>query len=146
MSKETLKAFSERAIEGALTRTFIPPIVYIPASLRKRGSRLNLADHVTLNPASEAENDQRIAKADPVGFLIAMMQGQPVPAFELSKAPNGTSIIKLDWRVADLMLRSEIAMELIRLRRRARDAGKSTDDYDAMIAKAAEGDDAQTPG
>jgi len=137
-----LKQFSERAVEGALAGTYIPPMVYIPASLRKRGARLNITDQVTLNPPSSAENDDRIAKADPVGFLIAMMQGQPVPAFELSKAPNGSSIVKLDWRIADLALRAEIAMELVALRRKAASSNRSTDDYDAMIAKAAEGEDA----
>lgn len=133
-SKENLKDFTERALEASLTGAFIPPLVYIPATLRKRGVRIAEDDlSVTANPPTLEENKLRIAKADPVGFLIALMGGQPVPAFEVHREAGGKLEVKVDWRIADLPLRAEVAMELAR--RGLTKHVAQVDGFDAMIER-----------
>lgn len=84
--KETLYDFTERAINATLQGTLIPPLVYVPANLRARGAvRVSLDDVATIVPPTDTENIQRIHKADPVGFLIAVMQGQPIPRIIISQ-------------------------------------------------------------
>lgn len=133
-SKENLKDYTDRALEASLTGTFIPPLVYIPATLRKRGVRLSEDDAaITANPPTLEENKLRIAKADPVGFLIALMGGQPMPAFEVHRDAGGKLEVKVDWRIADLPLRAEVAMELAR--RGLTKHVAQVDGFDAMIER-----------
>ena len=136
--RESLESYTERAIRATESGTLIPPLVYIPMRMRSRLSR-TMEDGltVTTNPATLEENQLRIANADPIGMLIAIMQGQPIPSFEIrsSKEP-GTLAVFTDFVVADLPLRSEIAMKLAAMQRKG--TVKQDDaEYEAMIASAA---------
>lgn len=114
----------------------IPPIVYIPLAMRGGRKRLDLAGRVTLNPKTPEEIEQQIALADPTGFLIAVMNGQPIPAFKLSEA-DGKQYIETEYRIPDMLLRTECAMELAQRQRAKRHAGRDVD-YDARIKEAAD--------
>jgi hypothetical protein len=135
-SKETLKSFTERAVRATVEGTLFPPAVYIPAGLRKR--KVRVREVHTINPADAKENELRVAACDPTGFLIAVMQGQPIPTFHV-KEHGGKIIVETDFAIPDLLLRSEVAMELSRRNRRADPKAKA--DYDAMIARAATAED-----
>jgi hypothetical protein len=62
-----LEAYTEKAI--SLLGGKLPEIVYLPPSLRTRPM-----------PA-DVSTDDRIVKADPLGFLFAIMDGKSVPSF-----------------------------------------------------------------
>lgn len=102
-SLQHLKAFSERAIEATVQAELISPLVYLPRKLRGHKARLTVDNlKISTDPATIAENHVRIADADPIGFLIAVMQGQPIPEFAIR--PDGSvdvrySIPKLDERI-----------------------------------------------
>jgi hypothetical protein len=132
-SKDAIADFTERALKATFEGTLIPPIVYLPAGLRKQRARIQ--EHVTLNPRSAAEIEDQIAKADPVGFLIAIMQGQPIPVFVVTSLDDGQQRLNLEYRNPDLLLRAEVAMEL--LRRRKRDPKNDNADFDKIINEAA---------
>lgn len=104
--EQRLKAFTERAIEATEAGALIPPIVYLPRRLRQANLRLT-EDNLCLkvDPPTIEENHVRIAAADPVGFLIAMMHGQPIPAFEVGR--QGEIIVR--YEIADLAARTRIA-------------------------------------
>ena len=137
--RETLKAFSERALQATMDGTLIPPMVYIPVNLRRSKARL-AEDVITTNAKNAAEVEAQISQADPDGFLIAIMQGQPIPCFVLHKDDDGLVEVRMEYSVPDLLLRSEVAMELARRKARAR-INNSPDEiaYKAMIEKAADG-------
>jgi len=131
---ESLNAFSERALRAVYTGELIPPIVYIPAKLRKGKQRLTAQGIVTTNPKTPEEVEAQIAAADPAGMLIAIMQGQPIPTFRV-KAHGASYQIETDFQVADLALRAEVAWRLSqrqRARRLHEDPG-----YEARIKEAA---------
>jgi len=72
----------------------IAEVVYLPPDVRKNKVRLNSAGHATTAPFSAKEQLDRIIAADPVGFLVAIMQGQPLVTFgtlEKEVVPKGTS-------------------------------------------------------
>lgn len=140
-NRETLKQFTERAISATVDGTLIPPTVYIPVNLRRRGVA-RVPETVTLNPKTDAEIDNQIALADPVGFLVAIMQGQPIPCFEVGKT-NDVLEVRLELRAPDLKLRSDVAIELMRLKRRAASNGDIVEkkNYERMIEEAANGVD-----
>lgn len=131
--KETLSDFTERAVDATLTGTLIPPLVYIPARLRKKGFRIDVHGDISTNAATDAENLLRIRAADPVGFLIAVMQGQPVPRVILNR--NGTKITATaDFIEPDMehRMRAATALSHFKGKMKPQDAG-----YEAMIARAA---------
>lgn len=132
--KETLTEFTERAINATLKGTLIPPMVYIPANLRKRAARLDFDDTATLNPPTDAENLQRARAADPVGFLIAVMQGQPIPHVVVFKEGDALRA-RTDMETPAMSDRMRAAEALVRFKGKLKpgDAG-----YEAMIARAAE--------
>lgn len=133
--KETVHAFTERAIRATEAGTLIPPIVYLPRSLRRQKMMLttdNLA--LTVDPPTVEENHVKIAAADPVGFLIAVMHGQPIPSFEVTKDGG----VRLAYEVAELNTRIRAAEYLghkatIRTGR-PKHAGR-TKDHEAMVAR-----------
>lgn len=127
--------YTERAVRAMYSGDLIPPIVYVPCTMRAGRKRLDLAGRVTLNPKSAEEIEQQIALADPTGFLIAVMNGQPIPAFKLSEA-DGKHFIETEYRIPDMMLRVECAMELARKQRRKHNGGEDAA-YDARIKEAA---------
>jgi hypothetical protein len=83
--RETLDEFTDRAIAATDAGKFIPPIVYLPKRLRANGVRLTVDNIcVTTNPPTIKENHLRILDADPLGFLMAVMHGQPIPSFHVT--------------------------------------------------------------
>lgn len=75
--------YTEQAI--ALVGGDMPSIVYLPPDVRARKTRLTLDGVVTENPYGLDEIQARIVAADPLGFLIAIMNGQPIPSFRLRR-------------------------------------------------------------
>ncbi len=145
--RETFDEYTERAIRATETGKLIPPIVYLPKMLRGQKVRLtvdNLA--LTRDPPTIKENHLRIAEADPVGFLLAIMHGQPIPSFRVTK--NGS--IEIDYEVPDMARRERVAKWLgsrvtLRLAPDAQNSDHKTqniDGWDAMVANAG-GDDAE---
>ncbi len=109
-SRDTEKAFTERAIEA--TEKFceqnmlVSPLVYVPRKLRGHNHRLTIDDlKITTTPETLGENHVRIAKADPLGFLIAAMNGQPLPEFRVQQ--DGT--IKVCYTTLSYVERLDIA-------------------------------------
>lgn len=143
--RETLEAFTERAKKAVdLNVAGIPPIVYLPAKLRAHDMRLTV-DHlrITSDPPTIAENHLRIAEADPLGLLIAIMNGQPIPSFQLEGQGERTNV-RVRYIEPDFETRKDVAKWLAQrvtyhpyagskptgaqARRKAHQA-----DYDAMI-------------
>jgi hypothetical protein len=142
---DRLKDYTERALQATYSGELIPPIVYLPAKLRRGKQRLNSKGYVTLDPKTPEEVEASIAAADPAGLLIALMQGQPIPAFRITHAPTESSPdrceIATEYVVAPLELRADIAWKLS-ARQRAR-KGNEDKAFAARVAEAvaAAGDD-----
>lgn len=132
---ESLYDFTERAMRATVTGELVPPTVYIPVNMRRQFKRVTVDDaRVTVSPPTDTENDLRVAQADPVGFLIAVMQGQPIPAFVMHKDDHGYRV-ETEYRVPDLLLRSEAAHWLADRKEKKRKAGDP--EYEAMIERMA---------
>lgn len=131
--KETLNEFTERAINATFKGQLIPPLVYVPHMLRKRSARVAIDGTVTINPATAAENDLRIGNADPVGFLIAIMQGQPIPRVIVEAKDKGyVCSVAFEEPPLDCRMRAAETLARVKGKPKAGDAG-----YEAMIAAAA---------
>lgn len=106
VSKETFKAFSERAIEAVAQDKRIPPLVFLPRTYRHQPFRLT-ADNLCLrvDPPTIQDNLASIAAADPVGMCIAIMQGQPIPAFHVTEDGE----IEISYMTPDFDSRKEMA-------------------------------------
>lgn len=86
MKRERLDDFTERAIRSTEAGKLIPPIVYLPRRLRGQKVRLTEDNlRYTVDPPTVAETAVAVAGADPIGFLIAVMHGQPIPEFRISR-------------------------------------------------------------
>jgi hypothetical protein len=86
MKRERLDDFTERAIRSTEAGKLIPPIVYLPRRLRGQKVRLTEDNlRYTVDPPTVTETHVAIAGADPVGFLIAIMHGQPIPEFRIAR-------------------------------------------------------------
>lgn len=132
---DRLKDYTERALQATYSGELIPPIVYLPAKLRRGKQRLNSKGYVTLDPKTPEEVEASIAAADPAGLLIALMQGQPIPAFRISAPdPTGRVEIATEYVVAPLELRADIAWKLS-ARQRAR-KGNEDKAFAARVAEA----------
>lgn len=104
--RDTLKKFTDRAVRATDLGQLIPPIVYLPQKLRAHGLRLTVDNlRLTVTPPTVAENHIRIAEADPLGFLIAIMNGQPIPSFQIQKEGS----VRVIYEVAEVPFRTEIA-------------------------------------
>ena len=79
MSKGRLKTknYTERALAGAT----IPSFCFVPRGLRPGVGKMN----VSITNAEIVDNHKRIAEADPLGWQIAVMNGQPIPHFTVEK-------------------------------------------------------------
>jgi hypothetical protein len=109
-SRDTEKAFTERAIEATealqVSNALVSPLVYVPRTLKAHQYRLTVDDlKITMQPEDIAENHARIAKADPLGFLIAAMNGQPLPEFRVQK--DGT--VRVNYTVLTVQERLDLA-------------------------------------
>lgn len=78
MSAELMK-HTEAAM--ALLEGKLADVVYLPPSVRRNRLRLNSRGQATTAPLSAKESLDRITLADPLGFLLAIMNGQPVVTF-----------------------------------------------------------------
>jgi hypothetical protein len=78
MSADLIK-YTEAAM--ALLEGKIADVIYLPPDIRRNKLRINAAGHATTKPPSDKEALDRIAAADPLGFLLAVMNGQPVVTF-----------------------------------------------------------------
>jgi hypothetical protein len=76
----TLLKHTEAAM--ALLEGKIAEVVYLPPDVRKNKLRLKANGHATTAPLTAKETLDRILAADPVGFLLAIMNGQPVVTFD----------------------------------------------------------------
>lgn len=83
MSVDLLK-YTEQAV--SLLGGKFPDLVYLPPDVRKRTARVTTTGAVTREPYSLDEQLDRVVQADPVGFLIALMHGQPVVTFQVASA------------------------------------------------------------
>jgi hypothetical protein len=84
----TQARYTERAI--ASVRRQIPRIVYLPAALRGHNQTLTLDGlQVRITGPQITDNHARIAEADPLGHLIAVMNGLPIPRFIVEDGPDG---------------------------------------------------------
>lgn len=136
--KETLLEFTERAIDASFKGQLIPPLVYVPQRLRKGVARVAFDGTVTINPATPEENDVRIGQADPIGFLIAIMQGQPIPRVVIERKGKG-QLARVEFEEPGIDARLRCAEVLARIRVKVKPGDAA---YDAMMARAAEaGDD-----
>lgn len=75
----------------ALLEGSVADIVYLPPDVRKSRVRIDGRGVRTERPPSEGEQIDRITMADPLGFLVAVMNGQPVLTFGFEPkivAPN----------------------------------------------------------
>jgi hypothetical protein len=117
--------------ERALLDDIIPSFVYLPRNLRSNGLRITEDMlRLTVNDHTEAENQARIRGCDAHGFLIALMQGQPIPTFIIEQDNS----ITVHYRVADMPTRIDIAKFFVARRKDGKDAPEDT--YEAMIARA----------
>jgi hypothetical protein len=80
MSADLIK-YTEAAM--ALLDGKIAEVVYLPPDVRKTKTRINAYGHATNTPLTAKEALDRIIAADPLGFLIAVMNGQPVMTFDV---------------------------------------------------------------
>lgn len=76
----TLLKHTEAAM--ALLEGKIAEVVYLPPDIRKNKLRLKANGHATTAELSAKETLDRILAADPLGFLLAVMNGQPVITFD----------------------------------------------------------------
>lgn len=114
--RETIDEYTERAIRMTEAGKLIPPIVYLPRNLRAQKVRLTYDNLVaTVVPPTVEENHVRIQEADPLGFLIAIMHGQPFPEFTIEDDhTTNQSVVKVNYLVPSLQTRIASAEYLAR--------------------------------
>lgn len=77
-----LVQFTELAV--SLLHGKLPDVVWLPPHIRRQ-ARITPEGVITKNDPDAAEQLRRITQADPLGFLIALMNGQPVVTFKLRR-------------------------------------------------------------
>lgn len=138
-NKETLHAFTERAIRATEAGTLMPPIVYLPRSLRRQKMMLTTDNlGLSVDPPTLAENHLKIQAADPVAFLIAIMHGQPIPEFRVTTQ----GAVEVYYNTPDMVQRIRAAEYLGHKATIRTGAIKGNDNHekkahDAMVARAA---------
>lgn len=140
--RESLGEFTERAIRATDAGHLIPPIVYLPRGLRAHKTRLTVDQvRVTVAAPTVAENHVRILDADPLGFLIAIMHGQPIPSFHIT----GDGAIRIEYEVPDMERREKVAKFLahkVTIRTRTERPGDDipeSDEWDDLVQRREEG-------
>jgi hypothetical protein len=102
MSADLIK-YTEAAM--ALLQGKIAEVIYLPPDVRKNRVRLNSHGHATTAPFTASEQLDRIVAADPVGFLVAVMNGQPVVTFGIEDAtvrPQAGARVKKKFKTLKL--------------------------------------------
>ena len=97
------KNYTERALAGAT----IPSFCYVPRNLRPGTGKMN----ISITNAEIIDNHKRIAEADPLGWIIAVMNGQPIPHFVIDKT-SGQDELKLTYYLPQIAERKEAAQWL----------------------------------
>ena len=142
----------------------LPSIVYLPASIRARKTRMTADGVVTSSDLTAEEQLDRIVQADPIGFLIAVMNGQPIPTFRLIDASNpapkknrkqnpqtavsvgkdGDAEVLVEFHVPSIADRERIALYLAdriagpkKLRTEKPSGTASTDEFSSLVSKRA---------
>lgn len=129
-----LERQTERAIKAAAK--LIPDIVFIAPEFRSTAARVQV---ITTKPPTRADNMKRIAEADPIGFLVACMNGQPLPEFKIN---DRVDPVKIDivYHTPTPELRAVCARYLAMVSNQKRDASTDTGtDFEAMVKNAAKG-------
>ena len=133
------KQLTEKALDLLHKRNhLVDPLVYVPASFRGPArTRIRVDDlRITLEPHDLLDNAKRIREADPIGFLIAAMNGQPVPKFKILRADG---VIELEYETYSLEDRVRVAAFLASkithqaINKNDKHSGKA---YDTMIEEA----------
>lgn len=124
-----LERHTERAIKEAAK--LIPDIVFLAPEFRKAAARVQI---ITTEPPTRQENVYRIAEADPIGFLVACMNGQPMPEFKISGDK-----VDVIYHTPSLELRAVCARYLAMLSNGKGATGKTADgtEFSAMVKNAA---------
>lgn len=130
--------------ERALATCNIPHFVFVPRGLRPGEGRLN----VKIANSDIIDNHARIANADPLGWMIAVLNGQPIPQFVIDKT-SGKDELVLTYYIPSVEDRFKAAEWLgTRVTFKTPSAYKwgkpgqgstqvHADDYQALIANAA---------
>lgn len=129
------KNYTERAMAGFA----IPTFCFVPRELRPGEGKLS----VKISASDIIDNHKRIADADPLGWIIAVMNGQPIPHFSVEAGE-----LKLTYCIPDMEARERAAQWLgNRVTFKApssyikqRGVVTHAQDYDAMIEAAAQGE------
>lgn len=78
---DKLLRYTEAAI--ALLGGVMPDVCYVPPDIREEKKRISADGLATEAPYGDKEIIKRIAASDPLGLLIAIMNGQPIPGFRI---------------------------------------------------------------
>jgi hypothetical protein len=154
-------AYTDRALRLAAKR--IPKIVYLPAALRGHNQYATLDNiQVRVTGPQIIDNHLRIQEADPLGLLIATSQGLPIPRFVVTDHVHGAEcpadcrstdpVVRIQYHTPSFQEQQDAARWLgARItfkqpgaykRGAGQGARQHSEDYDAMIARAAaEGED-----
>jgi hypothetical protein len=136
-----LRKYTERCL-NALDLGAVPPQCYVPLGFRHIQTRITIEGNLTSSYPTPGEYAIRIAAADPMGMLLAMMQGQPIPEFEIDdNFVRDKTEVKINWRVADPDTRAWIAVQLANIQKRQKVKKAGDEEYEAMIKDAAEKED-----
>lgn len=91
--------------------------VWVPGSVTKATGRIRLTPRIDRNgiptnlPPIDAELLDRLYAADPLGFLIAAMNGQPMPQIEVDEAGKNPKVV---YVTLDPAHRADVADTLVR--------------------------------
>jgi len=95
------------------------PLLYWPSYMRT-GNRLTPDGIVVTTPPDEKEQLKRIVEADPLGFLLALMNGQPVPVLHKNEDFDSTQPETIEnpryhvrEETANVGMRRDIAQHLL---------------------------------
>lgn len=116
----------------------LPDVVYVSKEVLGRpairfASRADDLPILSLSPASIAESYDRIDRADPIGFLIAAMNGQPILTLDLDGKPMGSYVPTMQERMAIAALFADKMLPT-----RWQKTEKKDNSYEAMVRLAAE--------
>jgi len=131
-SPETIESMTRRAIRAS--SAMIPPRVYIPVALRRHKLKF-VNGRMTKLPTTPADDKVRIAAADPTAFLIAVMQGHPIPSFKLTEGEGDAINVDVVFDVPSMEVRAQVALALSR---RVEKPDPQDTEYEARMKQAAQ--------
>lgn len=116
----------------------LPDVIYVSKEVLGRpairfASRADDTPVLSLSPASIQESYDRIDRADPIGFLIAAMNGQPILTLDLDGKPMGSYVPTMQERMAIAALFADKMLPT-----RWQKTEKKDNSYEAMVKLAAE--------